>query len=231
MKDFAATVNFIAVAIDLTNQNTNTNMRCVSEYTSWGGRDRNQGRGGRHSNNNRSLARSYSPEEWQNLSAEQRAQIYRTRENQGGRGRSGAGGRGCGRGGRARGRGRYRGHEDNSTQTRQTSVVHTDGGGGDIEVDLRARVSDDVSEITRTTAATNRIEFNNGMTRRQINAIYTSVQRIISQQRSINIVNSDPSSCWAEFDSHADTCGVGKTAYIVEYTNRTVDVGAFSQHF
>jgi hypothetical protein len=178
MNDFAATVNFIAGAIDLTNQNTNTNMRCVSEYTSRGGRDQNQGRGGCHSNNNRSLARSYSPEEWQNLSAEQRAQIYRTRENQGGRGRSG-GGRGRGRGGCARGRGRYQGYEDNSTQTRQASVVHTDGGGGDIDVDLRARVSDDVSEITRTTAATNRIEFNNGMTRRRINAMYTSVRRII----------------------------------------------------
>ena len=43
MNDFAATVNFIAGAIDLTNQNTNTNMRRVSEYSSWGGKDRNQG--------------------------------------------------------------------------------------------------------------------------------------------------------------------------------------------
>jgi hypothetical protein len=101
------------------------------------------------------------------LSAEQRAQIYRIRENQGGRSRSG-GGRGRGRGGRARGRGRYQGHEDNSTQTRQTSAVHTVVGDGDTEVDPRARVSDDVSEITRTTAATNRIEFNNGMTRREL---------------------------------------------------------------
>jgi hypothetical protein len=77
-------------------------MRRVSEYTSRGGRDRNQGCGGRHANNNRSLTRSYTPEEWQNLSAEQRAQIYRPHENQSNRGRSG-GCRAHGCSGRGRG--------------------------------------------------------------------------------------------------------------------------------
>jgi hypothetical protein len=65
----------------------------------------------------------------------------------------------------------------------------------------------------------------------RINAIYTSVRRIISQQQSTNSTNANPSTCSAELDSHADTCGVGNTTYVLEYSNRTVDVGAFSQHF
>ena len=74
------------------------------------------------------------------------------------------------------------------------------------------------------------------MTRRRLNAIYTTVrritqQRMISEQRSISSIGTSAMECRAEFDSHADTCGVGDTANILEYTNRSVDVGAFSQHF
>jgi len=167
-----------------TNRSAIADMRRVSEYSTRGGGDRNRGRGGR--NSNRGLARSYSPEEWQNLSAEERARIYRARENSGGRGRPGGGrGRGGGsRGGRNfRGRGRGKGNfyyqDDHSTQTRQTSAVQTDGG-GDNHNDPGAPVPDDVSEITRTTVATNRIEFNNSMKRRRLSAIYTTIRGLVN---------------------------------------------------
>ena len=245
--NFMETVNFVAGAIDLLNKNHNALTRCISEVnTGRGGgctsynnnRGGRQGRGG--GGRGRNLARSYSPEEWQNLSAEERARIYRARENQNqNQGGQGQGSRGRGGGhvlsNYCRGGGRGRGSDDS---TRQTSVVHTDGGGGGDGNDTH-QVSDDFSEMTRnTSAATNHIEFNNGMTRRRINAIYSyprriqSQQRTASQQRSISATNQAASEqCRAELDSHADTCGVGETAYILEYTNRTMDVGAFSQHY
>ena len=39
------------------------------------------------------------------------------------------------------------------------------------------------------------------------------------------------SECRAELDSHADTCAVGETAYILEYTDRVVDVASFSDDY
>jgi hypothetical protein len=39
------------------------------------------------------------------------------------------------------------------------------------------------------------------------------------------------SECCAELDSHADTCAVGETAYILEYTDRVVDVAPFSDNY
>jgi len=163
--NFMETVNFVAGALDLLNENHNALTRRISEVSTarGGGRSNNhnnrggrQGRGGR----GRSLARSYSPEEWQSLSAEERARIYRARDNQsqnqGGQGQGGRGrGGGRGRNNYFRGRGRGRGSDDS---TRQTSAVHTDGGGGGDNNDTY-QVSDDVSEITRHTgAATNRID-------------------------------------------------------------------------
>ena len=85
--------------------------------------------------------------------------------------------------------------------------------------------TDDVSEITRTTNAVgNRIDFNNGMTRRRTSAIYSSVRRIVSarsarNQDAVYGNNEDYIACRAELDSHADTCGLNDTAYILEYTN------------
>ena len=40
--------------------------------------------------------------------------------------------------------------------------------------------------------------------------------------------NISLSSCRAEFDSHADTCGVNDTARVLSYTGKVVQVSAYS---
>jgi hypothetical protein len=95
---------------------------------------------------------------------------------------------------------------------------------------------DDVSAITSPTTANNTQRttdtIGERMTRRQrINAIISSIRKIkITQRRLISSIET-LSSCRAELDSHADTCAVNDTAYILEYTDRVVDVGPFSNDY
>jgi len=236
--DFMETVIFFAGAIDLLNKNHTSLTRRVSELTTARGGGRvNNHRGGRQGRSGRNQGRSYSPEEWQNLLPEERARVYRARENQQQYNPGRGGGRGTGRGrylgGRGRGRGRQQNEYDNRSgggAHRSIAEISTNDDGNDTEANQR---NDDVSELTRTT---NHIDFNNGMTRRRINAIYSSVRRIVSaRSAAINPSNSYTSNVrddliagQAELDSHADTCGVNDTAYILEYTNRVVEVAPFS---
>lgn len=74
------------------------------------------------------------------------------------------------------------------------------------------------------------------MTRRRVNAIYSSVRRIVSARSARNqdeytdglATNDYIRTGRAELDSHAGTCGLNDTAYILEYTNRVVEVAPFS---
>jgi hypothetical protein len=99
-------------------------------------------------------------------------------------------------------------------------------------------LDDNISAVTGPTAATgnptNTSTNNIGerMTRRQrLNAVLSSVRRIkTSGNRLISSIEA-LSSCRAELDSHADTCAVGSTAYILEYTDRVVDVAPFSDDY
>ena len=69
------------------------------------------------------------------------------------------------------------------------------------------------------------------MTRRQrLNAVLSSVRRTRTQSILISSIET-LSECRAELDSHADTCAVGETAYILEYTDQVVDVAPFSDDY
>jgi hypothetical protein len=68
------------------------------------------------------------------------------------------------------------------------------------------------------------------MTRQRLNAVLSSVCRTKPSSRLISTVEVF-SACRAELDSHADTCAVGETAYILEYTDRVVDVVPFSDDY
>jgi hypothetical protein len=94
---------------------------------------------------------------------------------------------------------------------------------------------DDLSAITAPTTTTNNVRttdtIGDRMTRRQrLNAIISSVRRIKSQQR-VTPPSTHTPSCRAQLDTHADTCAVGDTAYILEYTERVVDVAPYSDEY
>jgi hypothetical protein len=105
MTNFAQAINYMASAIDMITKNSTTSIRQISQSTTGqsgnrnnqgrGNRGRGRGRGGRggrgrgrgnqnpgsnNSVNSGSSTRSYSREEWQNLSQQQKNRIYRERE-------------------------------------------------------------------------------------------------------------------------------------------------------
>jgi len=69
----------------------------------------------------------------------------------------------------------------------------------------------------------------NNMNRRTVGA-YNTVQKFVKESREILTMNRQPSIkyCRAELDSHADTCGVNDTAYVLEYTGQVAEVAGFS---
>jgi len=114
--DFNEMVNYVTGAIDLLSKSKTSSTRQIAEISTndtgrggrsggrgfyrggsrigyrggRGGRGGGRGGGGRHNN----VARSYSPQEWQALSAEERARVFQARErNRGGGGRYHQGGR------------------------------------------------------------------------------------------------------------------------------------------
>jgi hypothetical protein len=69
----------------------------------------------------------------------------------------------------------------------------------------------------------------NAFNRRRLNAIHTGARRLCREYATASTTkNNEILSCPAEFDSHADTCGVGATARIIEYTGQTVEVSGFA---
>ena len=74
------------------------------------------------------------------------------------------------------------------------------------------------------------------MNRRQgspsnVGAVTSSVQRVVSSAHSAKpdpiIYSKDFEFGRAELDSHADTCAVNDTAYVLEYTGVTTEVAPF----
>jgi hypothetical protein len=101
MNDFHAIVNYVASAIDMTTKNTSTSARQISELNRSNGqngghghgrggrgkgcgRGRGKGRGNRNKNNDNSNVvsgnKSYTADEWSNLSYAQKQEVYRQRE-------------------------------------------------------------------------------------------------------------------------------------------------------
>jgi len=101
MNDFHAMVNYVVSAIDMTTKNTSTSARQISELNRSNGqngghghgrggrgkgcgRGRGKGRGNRNKNNDNSNVvsgnKSYTADEWSNLSYAQKQEVYRQRE-------------------------------------------------------------------------------------------------------------------------------------------------------
>lgn len=231
MNNFNEMVNYVSGAIDLLKSGNTPSTRQISEISTQeqqniggvrsnsrgGGRGGGSrgGRGGRGRGRNNNLARSYSPQEWQALSHEERARVFQARERNNNNNTYYRGG--------GRGRGHFGGLGSQSTaSTRNTSAL--------ISTENDAQ-NDDVSAVTTPTARTTDT-IGDRMTRRQrLNAVLSSVRRIKTTQGRLFSSIETLSSCRAELDSHADTCAVGDTAYILEYTEKVVDVAPFSDEY
>lgn len=230
--DFNEMVNYVTGAIDMFGKSKTPSTRQIAEIstndTGQGGRSggrgfyRGEGRSGYRGSRGggsgrggggryRNMARSYSPQEWQALSPEERARVFQARERN----------RGGGIGGRSQQGGR-------NPRNLSSIISHEQ------EEPLNDELSTITSPTTATQATASRTVDNiaDRMTRRQrINAIISSVRRIKSSQcRMISSVESF-STCLAELDSHADTCALNETALILEYTDRVVDVKPFSNDY
>ena len=62
---------------------------------------------------------------------------------------------------------------------------------------------------------------------------FTSFSRTIAKVKGSDNILDDtpPQNTYLELDSHADTCCAGANCRIIEYTNRSCEVTAFSQHY
>jgi hypothetical protein len=253
LNDFSQAINYIASAIDMVTKNSGAvTSRQISElntaraeggrgtygrwqnrgrsergrgfFRGWGGHyinTRNTFRGGRGrdvgsrdgNGDNRSLTRSYTPEEWSQLTPSQRSRIYRERERM-------------------------------QTVRAIVSVIREEG------LTRSQAITDDVSMITATTNAANQTNSDNqdrnqrnvnqislnsiseSMNRRRVGAFFTTGRRQTNHTRyarEISVTQTEPKTCRAELNSHANTCGVNDVARILEYTDQVAEVSGFSE--
>mmetsp|Transcript_24287 Transcript_24287/g.34810 ORF Transcript_24287/g.34810 Transcript_24287/m.34810 type:complete len:1184 (-) Transcript_24287:1334-4885(-) len=243
LNDFPQTVNYVVGAIDLMTKNTPSVSRRIAEINSEGGRgghtgrgyqggrgqgrgqgrgsygSRGRGGGGRYQNNRRgrgrgrgssqgNLGRGYSAEQWSQLSSEERSRIYRERDRQ-----------------------------------RSVSALGTERDDVSIVTEITQPPPNNQASAQRTVASAHSVldNISENMNRRQapprsIGAVTSILRRMVSSARSTKpeemlLFNKDFEFGRAELDSHADTCAVNDTAYILEYTGITAEVAPFSQAY
>ena len=242
MNSFSSTINYMASAIDMISKNTASTTRQISEYNSGSsqrtgrGYNRGRGRGGRGGRNNRSgrgrgrnnngsnqpttnnddrpITRSYSREEWQNLSQAEKNRVYRARERLETARTVAAMLR-----------------EDSGNQDDVSTITGT--------VPQRIRTNNNPSQgndntsVAGATRSIDQVTLDNvsqAFNRRRINA-YVTVERSIAPRREILSVsqsNDEIRQCRVELDSHADTCGVNNVARILEFHGQVAQVSGFS---
>ncbi len=259
MNNFPQAVNYMASTIDLTTKNTAAASREISEvqrtdggggrargrggrqntrggygrggrggrgYSRGGGRGRGRGRGrdntgpGRGNSSEQSIARGYSHEEWQNLSTAERSRIYRERDRLE-----------TARTIAAVIREQQHDtaiHDDISTIT--TTVNNSGNGNNSSTGTPAANQQCAVAQVSRDNVS-------QAMSRRRIGAYHTVLHKTRGSRKHSSISSIynkqnheiQPSYCRAELDSHADTCGVNNTAYVLEYTGKVAEVAGFSK--
>ncbi len=229
MNDFHEMVNYVASAIDMTTKNTSTSARQISELNrsnnqsnghghGRGGRGKGRGRGrGRGSSRGRSKGRgndnltvvfrtkSYTAEEWQNLSYGQKQEVYRQRE----------------RLATAR------------TVAAMLSENHSNGNSDDVSAVTISTAVNNASTQANQPANTPRMNaqvsldnVSQAMSRRRTGA-YTIIARHLKASKAI-VKDEQIKFGRAELDTHADTCGLNEVARILEYTGQVAEVSGFA---
>jgi len=221
-------------------KNSTTSIRQISQSTTGqsgnrnnqgrGNRGRGRGRGGRggrgrgrgnqnpssnNSVNSGSSTRSYSREEWQNLSQQQKNRIYRERE----------------RLETARTVAALLREENDDTSTITGRVINTTGQNApqqnvSQESNNQATTS---SGSTRSASQLSLDQAGNAFNRRRLNALITQNKRNVSRVSSLDInYPGELASCRVELDTHADTCGLNEVARVLEYSGQVVEVSGFA---
>jgi len=189
-----------------------------------GGRGRGRGRGGRGRGRNIYLG-SYSPEAWQKLSSEDKKRVIEGREKSAQQQtQSKQGGRGGG--GTSRQIAMLATSAEADPLATDTTTINTNMDHAVLQGALQGSAA--VSEKRANTEAAG-----SQMSRRRINKVVSSVRlqhRNISKMTYRQVHSHDDvrtGSC--ELDSHADTCVAGSNCVILEVTNQTVNVSAFTE--
>jgi hypothetical protein len=177
-----------------------------------GGRSQGRGQGGQGGRGGRGRGRniylgSYTPEAWQKLSSEDKKRVIEGREKSAQQQQSQHQGRGGG-------------------ATRQVATVETNMDNAMLQGTLQGSAA--VSEKSTNTEASG-----SQMSRRRINKVVTSNR---TSQRNVSTMTyqqvykyEDVVSGSCELDSHADTCVAGSNCVVMEVTNQTVNVSAFTE--
>ncbi len=148
------------------------------------------------------MARGYSYREWSQLSAAQKQRIYQERDH---------------------------------TNTAHTvaSIMQEQGTMGQNNETTSQVHAGQVRGVTQASLDNISDAMNQ---RRTVGAFHTNFTTVCHPNVDFNfnvsalsqMPNNSLSSCRAEFDSHADTCGVNDTAKVLSYTGKVVQVSAYS---
>ena len=231
MNDFHEMVNYVASAIDMTTKNTSTAARQISELNrsnisngsrgrgrgrgrgglggrGRGGRGRSRGRGGgrgRSDSSTTSSTRSYSAEEWQNLSYSQKQEVYHQRE----------------RLATARTVAALLTEQNQNQANDEVSTITTPT--------VKNGQQQGLQPIARQAAQVTLDNVSQSMTRRQTAGAYSTLS--VRQVKASHMSKSNTLTVKfgrAELDSHADSCGLNSVARVLEYTGQIAKVSGFA---
>jgi hypothetical protein len=229
MNDFHAMVNYVVSAIDMTTKNTSLSAQQISELNPSNGqnggrghgrggcgkgrgRGRGRGRGNRNRNNDNSTVvsgnKSYTADEWPNLSYAQKQEVYRQRE----------------RLAMARtGSVILTENQSQQGQSDEVSAITTP------TVNVQAAANNNQASNNNANRVNAQISLDNvsqPMSRQRTSGAYKILSR---QLKSMNMQMEDEiKSGRAELDTHADTCGVNNVARILEFTGQVAGVSGFA---
>jgi ribosomal protein L15 len=199
------------------------NISSTSTYKGGRGSGRDGKRGGRGGHGGRGRGRniylgSYSPDQWRKLSAEDKKRVYEGRQKSADTSQSG----------------------NSQNQSRTIATTNTNLQSSAASANSNAQMEEAILQgALQGSAAVGEKRANTDsagsqMSRRRINAISTSqrkrIDRNVSKMKH-SICHKDHSnviSGQCELDSHADTCVAGHNCIILEDTDQTVNVSAFS---
>jgi len=209
--DFAATVAHLATTLQMNSSIKPDNRNVSGVSTDSGGKNKSQGgRGGKGRGRGRGRGRgghgqrniylgTYSPAQWQALSADDKKRVAE---------------------------GRKRSAEQQQAQGTGVAVSQVITTNQQDPQDVQSVITMGTQGQNSQRADTETA--GSAMTRRRLMALTSGVRIPIASNRSVMQVQQTMESSTCELDSHADTCVAGPNCIIIERTGFTVNVTGFS---
>jgi len=197
-------------------RNTNRGGRGRGRQGRGRGRDsNNQSSWGNHSGQNRSQTRSYTQEEWQNMSYQERNRVMRERERV--------------QTARVVASMLHGNYDKDHVDDISTITTPTTNAGQSQAQGSTGNSGNSPSRAMRSIGQVSLDEVGQAFNRRRINAITTlrkSTPRYVASVKAAP--NDNDMSCRAELDSHADTCGVNSVSRVLECSGQVAEVSGFA---